>query len=133
MEWFKGASSGFRQKRDQRTTPGDRALLFFGVFLLSVSSDAQTGSDSTGAAPAPAPKAAPTPTPASAKSADAQAQAGGASAESSRDRQRRNVMPKTTPRRPLPPTGGPPVSVMAAGLVLTGAGLLGACLMVRRG
>jgi len=101
------------------------ALLFFGVFLLSVSSDAQTGGGSTGASRsvnlAPA------------KSADAQAQAGGASAESSRDRQRRNVMPKTTPRRPLPPTGGPPVSVMAAGLVLTGAGLLGACLMVRRG
>ncbi len=107
-------------------------LLFFGVFLLSVSSDAQTGGGSTGGGSTGAARSA-NPAPAPAQNSGAQAQAGGASAESSRDRQRRNVMPKTTPRRPLPPTGGPPVSVMVAGLVLTGAGLLGACLMVRRG
>ncbi len=54
-------------------------------------------------------------------------------AQSSRDRQKNKVVPKTTPRRPLPPTGGPPVSVVVAGFVLAGAGLLGACLVVRRG
>ncbi len=93
-------------------------------------SDSPGGGGSTGAArqvnPAPAP----------AKSANAQAQAGngGASAQSSRDRQKNNVVPKTTPRRPLPPTGGPFVSssVVVTGLVVVGAGLLGLGL-VRRG
>lgn len=60
------------------------------------------------------------------------ATAGGASAQSSRDRQRRNVMPNTTPRRPLPPTGGPPVYAMVAGSILMGTSLLGFGLMVRR-
>jgi hypothetical protein len=53
--------------------------------------------------------------------------------QSSRDRQKNKVIPKTTPRRPLPPTGGLPVHVIVGSLVLTGAGLLGACLVMRRG
>ncbi len=64
------------------------------------------------------------------------AQAGdGASADSSRDRQRRNVMRNTAPNRRLPPTGGLPVSssVLVTGFVLTGVGLLGARLVIRRG
>ncbi len=111
------------------------ALLFFGVFLLSVSSDAQMGGGSTGGGSTGAARQAQN-TPAPAKSADAQAEAGdgGASAKSSRDRQKNNVVPKTTPRRPLPPTGGLPVSssVLVTGFVVVGAGLLGLGL-VRRG
>ncbi len=52
---------------------------------------------------------------------------------SGRDRQRRNVMPGSVPRRPLPPTGGVPVSLIVAGFVLAGTSLLGASLVVRRG
>lgn len=116
------------------------ALLFFMVFMLSVSSDAQTGGGSTGAVTTGASRQA---TPAQnnqqnqgaqAKSSGAQAQAGnGASAQSSRDRQRRNVVRDTVPRRPLPPTGGLPVSVTVGGFVLTGASLLGVGLVIRRG
>ncbi len=52
---------------------------------------------------------------------------------SGRERQRRNVMPGSVPRRPLPPTGGVPVSLIVAGFVLAGTSLLAASLVVRRG
>lgn len=109
------------------------ALLFFGVFLLSVSSDAQTGGGSTGGGSTGAGRSV-NPPPAKSSGAQAQAGNGGASAESSRDRQRRNVRRDTVPNRRLPPTGGLPVSssLMVTGFVVVGAGLLGLGL-VRRG
>jgi len=51
----------------------------------------------------------------------------------SRTREPANVIRKTIPKKPLPPTGGLPVSTVVAGLVLTGAGLLALGLGVRRG
>lgn len=108
------------------------ALLFFGVFLLSVSSEAQTGGVTGGGSTGAERRVNPSPD----QNSGAQAKAGngGASAESSRDRQRRNVRRDTVPRRPLPPTGGLPVSgsVVVTGFVVVGAGLLGLGL-VRRG
>jgi hypothetical protein len=100
------------------------ALVFFNVFLLSVSSDAQTsGGGSTGAEPNVQARVTPS---------QSSAVAGGASAKSSREQQRRNVVRNTIPRRRLPPTGGLPVSVVVSGFVLTGVGLLGLGLVVRR-
>lgn len=67
----------------------------------------------------------------------AEARAGGATAraQSSRERTRKehtnDVIRNTIPPRSLPPTGGLPV-VLAAGSVLTGAGLLGLGLGIRR-
>ena len=104
------------------------ALLFFMVFLLSMSSEAQTGGDSTGAEQSVNQAQS---TPAQSSGAVASAGQGGASAKSRR--QKDKVIAKTVPKRPLPPTGGLPVYAMVAGFVLTGTGLLGAGLVVRRG
>lgn len=46
--------------------------------------------------------------------------------------QRNNVVPGSVPNRPLPPTGGLPVSLVVTGFVLTGAGILGTRLVIRR-
>ena len=61
--------------------------------------------------------------------------AGGGAAQNqgNRAQQKQNVVPKTTPRRPLPPTGGLPLPVAVAGFALMGVGLLGFGLTVRRG
>lgn len=103
-------------------------LLFFMVFMLSMSSEAQTGGGSTGAGQS---VSQPQSTPAQSPGAAASAGQGGASAKSGR--QKDKVIAKTVPKRPLPPTGGLPVYAMVAGFLLTGTGLLGAGLVVRRG
>ena len=45
----------------------------------------------------------------------------------------KKVIIRTIPRKPLPPTGGLPASVLVAGFVLTGVSLFGPALAVRRG
>ncbi len=50
-----------------------------------------------------------------------------------RQEQKNKVIPRTIPKKPLPPTGGLPVYVMVTGSVLTGTCLLGLGLVVRRG
>ena len=44
-----------------------------------------------------------------------------------------NVIKRTVPKKPLPPTGGVPVYVMVTGSILAGTSLLGLGIVIRRG
>ncbi len=54
-------------------------------------------------------------------------------ADRSTPNRRSNVIKRTIPPKPLPPTGGSPVYVMVTGSILVGTSLLGLGIVIRRG